>query len=64
MTKDELRDQLARELSQVESSSVLWSEQTSRLTDEKLRSAASRALQSLLGAARELRSAIEEIERA
>lgn len=64
MTKDELRDQLARELSQIEFSTVLWSEQASRLTEESLKSAASRVLQCLLAAARELRNAVEEVERA
>ena len=64
MTKDELRDQLAREISQLEVSTALWTMQVSSLTDETLKSSASRALHSLLAAARELRSAVEEIERA
>jgi hypothetical protein len=51
-------------VSQVESSTVLWAEQVSCLTDESLKSAANRALHSLLAAARELRGAIEEIEQA
>jgi hypothetical protein len=64
MTKDELRDQLAREISQLEVSTALWTMQVSRLTEETLKASASRALHSLLAATRELRSAIEEIERA
>ena len=63
MNKDEMRSQLLGELSQAQSSAILWGEQV-RVLEGTHQAVASRAMKCALTTIRELTAVIEDVDRA